>query len=308
MVVGKMDKVCKVLEALVKEVIIAHLQKYNLINDSQHGFLKGRSCLTNLLGFFEDVTATVDKGEPVDVIYLDFQKASDKMPHRRLMKKVFATGIGGDIYNWMEDWLRDRKQRVCLKCSSSGWANVSSGVPQGSVLGPLLFLIYINDIDNGIASKILKFADDTKLYRQVGTAEDITILRNDLEKLVGWSEEWLMLLNVDKCKVMHIGFGNGTAGYKMDGFQLQEVHEEMDLGVLVQDKLKCAQQCAKVVGKGNRVLGMIKRTFKNLSSNVVIKLYKCLIRPRLEYAVQAWSLNLQKDIELIEGVQRRQLN
>jgi ribonuclease P/MRP protein subunit RPP40 len=297
--------VCKVLEALVKDVIIAHLQKYNLINDSQHGFVKGRSCLTNLLGFFEDITAMVDKGEPVDVIYLDFQKAFDKVPHRRLMKKVSAMGIGGEIYNWIEDWLRDRKQRVCLTGSSSGWANVSSGVPQGSVLGPLLFLIYINDIDNGIASKILKFADDTKLYRQVGTAEDIANLRSDLGKLVGWSKEWLMLFNVEKCKVMHIGVGNGKAGYKMDGVQLQEVHEEMDLGVLVQDNLKCAQQCAKVVGKANRVLGMIKRTFKNFSSNVVMKLYKCLIRPRLEYAVQAWRPYLQKDIDLIEGVQRR---
>jgi ribonuclease P/MRP protein subunit RPP40 len=153
---------------------------------------------------------------------------------------------------------------------------VSNGVPQGSVLGPLLFLIYINDIDNGIASKILKFADHTKLYRQVGTAEDIANQRNDWSKLVGWSKEWLMLFNVEKCKVMHIGFGNGKAGYKMDGVQLQEVHEEMDLGVLVQDNLKHAQQCAKVVGKANRVIGMIKRTLKNFSSNVVIKLYKCL--------------------------------
>jgi hypothetical protein len=93
-----------------------------------------------------------------------------------------------------------------------------------------------------------------------------------------------MLFNVEKCKVMHIGFGNGKAGYKMDGVQLQEVHEEMDLGVLVQDNLKYAQQCAKVVGKANRVIGMIKRTFKKFSSNVLIKLYKCFIRPRLEYA------------------------
>jgi hypothetical protein len=142
--------------------LTTHVCKVLEVNDSQHGFVKGRSCLTNLLGFFKDITAMVDKGEPVDVIYLDFQKAFDKVPHRRLMRKVSAMGIGGEIYNWIEDWLRDRKQRVCLTGSSSGWANVSSGVPQGSVLGPLLFLIYINDIDNGIASKILKFANDMK--------------------------------------------------------------------------------------------------------------------------------------------------
>jgi ribonuclease P/MRP protein subunit RPP40 len=193
---------------------------------------------------------------------------------------------------------------VFLAGSSSGWASVSSGVPQGSVLGPLLCLIYINDIDNGIVSKILKFADDTKLFRQVGTAEDIANLRNDLEKLMRWSKEWLMLFNVEKCKVMHIGFGNGRARNIMDGVQLQEVHEEMDLGVLVQNNLNCAEQCAQVVGKANKVIGLI-RTLKNLSSDVVMKLYKCLVRPRLEYAVQAWRPYLQKDIDLIEGVQRR---
>jgi hypothetical protein len=98
---------------------------------------------------------------------------------------------------------------------------------------------------------------------------------------VGWSKEWLMLFNVEKCKVMLIGFGNGRARYMMDGVQLQEMHEEMDLGVLVQDNLKCAQQCEKVVVKANKVLGMIRKTLKNFSSDVVMKLYKCLIKPRL---------------------------
>jgi ribonuclease P/MRP protein subunit RPP40 len=168
-----------------------------------------------------------------------------------------------------------------------------------------MFLIYINDIDNGIASKILKFADDTKLYRQVETAEDIAKLRNDLERLASWSKEWLMLFNAEKCKVIHIGFGNMSARYMMDGVQFQEVHEEMGLEVLVQDNLKCAQQCSKVVGTANRVLGMIRRTLKNFSNDVVMKLYKCLIRSQLEYAVQAWRPHLHKDIDLIEGVQRR---
>jgi ribonuclease P/MRP protein subunit RPP40 len=118
--------------------MIAHFQKYNLINDSQHGFVEAKFCLKSLLGFFEDKTALVDKGEPVDVNYLDFQKAFDKVPHRTLMKKVYAMGIGV-TYNWIEDWLKDRKQRVCLADSSSEWAYVSIGVPQGSVLGPCYF-------------------------------------------------------------------------------------------------------------------------------------------------------------------------
>jgi hypothetical protein len=135
--------------------------------------------------------------------------------------------------------------------------------------------------------------------------EDIEKLREDLAKLADWSKEWLMLFNVEKCEMMHIGYGNKRVGYMMDGVQLQEVQEETDLGVIVQENLKCTKQCAKVVGKANRVLGMIKMTFGNFPSNVVTKLYKCLIRPRLEYAVQAWRPHLHKDINLIEGVQRR---
>lgn len=173
------------------------------------------------------------------------------------------------------------------------------------MLGPALFLIYINDIDDGIASRILKFADDTKLFGRVGNSEDLNKMREDLVKLGKWSREWLMLFNVEKCKVMHVGFNNSRAHYVMDGEDLQPVTEELDLGVIVQDDLKCTKQCVKVVGNANRVLGMIRRTFGNMSVDVVMQLYKGLVRPRLEYAVQAWRPHLRKDIELIEKVQRR---
>jgi ribonuclease P/MRP protein subunit RPP40 len=295
----------KVMESVIKDVMVEYLMKNELINASQHGFVKGKSCLTNLLEFFEKVTDWVDNGEPVDVIYLDFQKAFDKVPHKRLLHKAKNMGIEGELLCWLQDWLKDRKQRVCLAGEYSEWAEVTSGVPQGSVLGPLLFLIYINDIDEGITNKLLKFADDTKLFGKVGTMEDIGRLREDLAKLVIWSKEWLMLFNVDKCKVMHVGYNNPKAEYKMEEGVLQRICEEMDLGIIVQDNLKCAGQCAKVVKTANRVMGMIKRTFGNFSRNIIVKLYKSLIRPRLEYAIQAWMPHLKKDIDLIESVQRR---
>jgi hypothetical protein len=221
------------------------------------------------------------------------------------LHKVKGLGIGGNLLQWLQEWLKDRKQRVCLAGEYSAWADVTSGVPQGSVLGPLLFLIYINDIDKGIANRLLKFADDTKLLGKVGTVEDIERLRVDLAKLVNWSKEWLMLFNVEKCKVMHMGYNNRQAEYRMDEGGLQAICEELDLGVVVQSNLKCAGQCAKVVKAANRVLGMIKRTFGNFSKHIIVKLYKSLVRPKLEYAVQAWRPHLKKDIDLIEGVQRR---
>ncbi|MGE5822000.1 MAG: RNA-directed DNA polymerase [Nitrososphaerota archaeon] len=299
------SQVCKVLEAIVRDSILEHVEKYKLIKESQHGFLKGRSCLTNLLEFFEFVTNYIDQGYPIDVVYLDFQKAFDKVPHKRLMMKIKALGITGEVFNWIEDWLRDRVQRVVLLGTYSKWTEVRSGVPQGSVLGPLLFLIYINDIDDLVSTNLLKFADDTKVFSVVADKTDIDRLQKDLVNLCKWSKDWLMLFNVDKCKVMHIGLGNGMAKYEMNGKYLEEVTEERDLGVIVQNDLKCSKQCLKAVNTANKVLGMIKRTISVRDREVILQLYKSLVRPHLEYSIQAWRPHFQRDIGLIEGVQRR---
>jgi len=153
----------------MRDNIIHHLEKYKLITESQHGFVKNQSCLTNLLVFMEEITSYVDSGYPVDIIYLDFHKAFDKVPHCRLSMKLAAHGITGNVLNWIENWLTGRRQRVVFNGQLSGWKDILSGVPQGSVLGPILFVIYrpINNIDDSI-NRILKFADDTKIYQIVG--------------------------------------------------------------------------------------------------------------------------------------------
>lgn len=255
--------------------------------------------------FLDEVINWVDNGSPVDVIYLDFKKAFDKVPHNRLMLKVKGCGITGDIANWVKTWLENRKQRVVIGDSFSDWKSVLSGVPQGSVLGPLLFVIFINDLDNNIANKLLKFADDAKLFGKVNTDRNIDSLRSDLNELYQWSADWGMIFNVDKCKVMHIGPKNKQVHFKINDQQLVTVDEEKDLGITICDNLKVATQCAEATKKANKILGCIKRTFTSRKKNIILPLYKSLVRPHLEYSVPAWRPFLIKDINLLEGVQRR---
>jgi len=171
-------------------------------------------------------------------------------------------------------------------------------------LGPLLFVVYTNDIDEQIVSKILKFADDTKMYHIVQSPKDIETLQSDLHTLVAWSKDWQMLFNTDKCKVLHFCFNNSHIDYSMDGVKLQLVKEENDLGVTVSANMKWERQCIEAVKKANKMLGLIIRKFQDKSKDTVMPLYKSLVRPHQEHCCQLWSLYLSNDINLIEGVQR----
>ena len=165
----------------------------------------------------------MDDGSPVDVIYLDFQKAFYKVPHQILILKLKSHGMGNSIINWIEQWLTDRRQRVVVDGEVSSWKSVLSGVPQGSVLGPILFLVYINDLEEGVIGNILKFADDTKLFTKTKKIGDKQNLQDDIDKFVTWSEKWLMLFNFGKCKCLHIGLGNTSMNYEMGGTILKKM-------------------------------------------------------------------------------------
>ena len=171
---------------------------------------------------------------------------------------------------WIENWLSGQKQRVTLNGQCSSLKYVLNGVPQGSVLGPFLFVIYINDIDKSVACKVLKFAKDKKIYRVVNSQEDIYSFCNDLKNLVESLVQ--MLFNVDKCKIIHIGLRNCHADY------LETVDEEKDLGVIVSKDLKWDKQCSQAVKKANRMLGVIKRNFTDRSKETIMPLYKSLVR------------------------------
>jgi hypothetical protein len=253
----------------------------------------------------DKVTGCVDAGSNVDAIFLDFAKAFDKVPHERLLLKLKSHGIEGKIAKWIREWLRDREQRVCIGGERSGWRKVTSGVPQGSVLGPVLFLIYINDLDNGVRNWILKFADDTKIFGAVDSDGNRKGLQEDLDNLVRWSEEWQMLFNTSKCKVMHIGKKNQQGKYSMNGKELEVVQHERDLGIDISNDLKVSTQCMQAYSRANRMLGLIKRTICNKSREIMLQLYKTLVRPHVEFCTAAWMPHYKKDKELIEKMQHR---
>lgn len=299
------SQLCKSLEGIIKEEIVEHVRKHKLIRDSQHGFQSGKSCVTNLLEFLEVITKHIDDGSPCDIIYMDFMKAFDKVCHQRLLKKLEKHGISGKVLKWIEAWLINRKQRVVLKGETSEWEDVRSGVPQGSVLGPLLFIIFINDIDTGIISTLSKFADDCKLTKKVSTDKEADEIQIDLNTLEKWSNTWQMMFHPDKCKVMHIGHNNKKRNYFIGGQQIKKVDNEKDLGIVVSEDLKSKKHVAKTAKKGNQLLGMIKRTMTCKNKNNILNLYKTLVRPILDYGAAVWSPHHQKDILKIEKVQRR---
>ena len=292
------------MESMIREKIDQFLDQHKIIGKSQHGFRKGKSCQTNLLEFFFETYDYANDKIPYDVIYFDFEKAFDKVPHKRLINKLEANGITGKVSNWIENWLKDRTQKVLINGQSSSEANVVSGVPQGSVLGPILFTIYINDIDEDIRSKVAKFADDTKIGGPCKTIEAQNKIQTDINKLYNWSQKWLMSFNVDKCKVMHFGKNNPKRKYYMNNNEIKETTEEKDLGVIISNDLKSKKHVNILLSKANRLVGFIKRTLDHKTMQNVILLYKALIRPILEYCGRAWHPS-KTDAIRIEKVQQK---
>jgi hypothetical protein len=243
----------------------------------------------------------------VDAIFLDFAKAFDKVPRKRLLNKLKAHGVKGNLLRWIANWLDNRRQRVVLNGKMSSWQRVLSGVPQGSVLGPILFLIFINNLDvqAALVTTVKKFADDTKLGQIVRTDKDRETLQQCLDQLTAWANTWGMAFNVKKCMVMHFGANNQHYPYSMNGEKLQETSEERDIGVRVNSNLKPAAQCSKAAQTANLVLGQISRSFHYRDRHTFVGLYTQYVLPHLEFAVQAWSPWLTKDMEVLEKVQRR---
>ena len=292
----------KIMERLIRDRIVDHMTENNFFFPEQHGFISGKSCTTQLLEFLEDLTEALDSGKDVDVIYLDFQKAFDKVPHKRLLKKLWAYGIRGKIHSWIKEFLSNRIQTVLKDGNSSSKAKVTSGIPQGSVLGPILFLIFINDLPSVIQALKKLFADDAKVYQIVTCMADVTHLQSVVNNSIDWSILWKMFINFKKCKHMHLGNHDMNHTYTMKKDQeeipIEKVVSEKDLGVIVDNTLTFTKHISSKIKTANRNLGIIFRTFTYLDKDIFMNLLKSLVRTHLEYASPVWSPVFKK-IELL---------
>ena len=296
----------KIMERIIRNVVYDHLDLNNLITRHQHGFVNRKSTETQLLECVNDWTKSVDERKGVDVVYLDVSKAFDSVSHVKLLTKMERYGIKDKILLWVKDFLKDRTQQVRLNGILSDPTGVISGVPQGSVLGPLLFILFMNDIVDVCKDSVIKiFADDSKLYMNSGSIFEHQALLNDLKRVFHWMKVNQLSVAEQKCMVLHIGHSNPNFEYFVNGVKIPCVNKVKDLGVTICADLKFSHHCNEIATKAFQKSNLFFRAFLCRDPNFLRAVYITYIRSGLEYCSSVWNPYLAKDIKLVESVQRR---
>ena len=295
------------MEHILVSSIMSHLESKKILKDNQHGFRKKRSTETQLLELTDHLTANLDKGIQTDMIVLDFAKAFDKVNHSLLIYKLQHYGIRGEVKEWIKDFLHQRQQTVVVDGAQSSPIPVKSGVPQGSVLGPCLFLCYINDLPDVVTSASNLFADDTAIHNDIIKPTDGLILQKDLDALHEWEIMWDMSFHPDKCLVLRHCRSRTPiiTSYSLHGQTLETVPSSKYLGAIVQDDGEWKEHINQLAAKGNKLLGFVRRNMKIDNKQAKEQAYKMIIRQPLEYASSIWDPHQQTDITKLENIQRR---
>ena len=308
---------CKTCECVVRDKILEHLVKNNLLCKHQHGFRRGHSCLTQLLNHINFVLTGFILNQDTDCIYLDFAKAFDKVDHELLIHKLKCYGIQGNLLKWITSFLSDRSQRVSINGTHSYASKVRSGVPQGTVLGPLLFLIFINDMNTCIKHSVISFfADDTRIKKSISSIADLQHLQEDLNSVVKWTAENNMMLHERKfeylnhstgqCKLLkELPFTSELYQYTTpSGIVISPTNSVRDLGVKITPELSWSPYIDDMVSSANRMSSWILSVFSSRDKTSMLTLYKSLVRSRLEFSCPLWTPNKMEDIIKLEQVQR----
>ena len=280
----------------------------HMLNNAQHGFVNGKSTSTQLVQFVSQLCLNVDKSVQCDIVYTDFSKAFDTVSHEYLILKLKSFGISGNLLNWFKSYLSGRKQRVVLDGVKSSWINVTSGVPQGSILGPLLFLIYINDLPDVLRfGTPLLFADDAKIFANVQSVTECQAIQKDLDALYNWCVKWKLDINALKCKVLSVTKSRSpvTFDYHINGIPVEKIDSFKDLGIHIQTSMSWNNHIDIITAKANRMMGLIKRTVGfHAPVKVKLQLYTTLVRSQLEYCTQSWNGLTKSNKVKIERIQR----
>lgn len=302
--------VSKVLERIIHDKIIDFVSIS--ISDNQFGFLRSRSSVQQLLLFLNSLQTSLSQNSQIDAIYLDFSKAFDKVPHNHLLLKLRSIGITGNLWNFFKSYLFDRTHCVSINSQTSSYLPVLSGVPQGSILGPLLFLIYINDLPASVSSStVLLFADDNKCFKTINCPSDSDLLQSDLDSLSNWSQLWNLPFNTNKSLLLRFTSSQCSrptyaSDYHLNNSIISSSNQHRDLGVIFSSDLSWKDHYSTISSKAYRIMGLLRRSFSSSSSVATKKtLYISLIRSKITYASQIWHPHLLNDVSTLERIQRR---